>query len=86
MSVSDAKRATLQLHLKGFVSTHVDNLGTKSVCETHRLKQMKTSMIEMPRGDAGWCGARAIVMARGLSLAGQWTNPRRCVHRRQQAA
>ena len=58
-----------------------------------RLKQMKKSVIEMPRDDAGWCGARAIVTARGLSLAGheanarkQWIDPRRCVHRRQQAA
>ena len=58
-----------------------------------RLKQMKKSMIEMPRDDAGWCGARAIVTACGLSLAGQdaharkqWMDPRRCVHRRQQAA
>ena len=58
-----------------------------------RLKQMKKSVIEMPRDDAGWCAARAIVMARGLSLAGhnaharkQWIHPRRCVHRRQQAA
>ena len=58
-----------------------------------RLKQMKKSVIEMPRDDAGWCAARAIVTARGLSLAGhnahvrkQWIHPRRCVHRRQQAA
>ena len=77
MSVSDAKRATLQLHLKGFVTTHVDELGTKCVCETHHLKQMKKSVIEMHRDDAGWCGARAIITARRLSLAGQWTNPRR---------
>ena len=47
----------------------------------------------MPWDDAGWCAARAIVTARGLSLAGhnahvrkQWIHPRRCVHRRQQAA
>ncbi|XP_067036362.1 uncharacterized protein [Acropora muricata] len=58
-----------------------------------RLKQMKKSVIEMPRDDAGWCAARAIVTARGLSLAGQdanarkqWIHPRRCVYRRQQAA
>ena len=58
-----------------------------------RLKQMKKSVIEMPRDDAGWCAARAIVTARGLSLAGQdtharkqWIDPRRCIHRRQQAA
>ena len=58
-----------------------------------RLKQMKKSAIEMPRDDAGWCGARAIVRARVLSLAGQhaharkqWIDPWRCVHRRQQAA
>ena len=52
------------------------------------LKQLKKSVIEMPRDDDGWCGAR-----RGLFLASQdaharkqWTDPRRCVHRRQQAA
>ena len=50
-------------------------------------------MIEMPRDEAGWCSVKAIVTARGLSLAGQdvharkqCTDPRRCVHRRQQAA
>ena len=36
-----------------------------------RLKEMKKSVIEMPRDDAGSCGARAVVTARGLSLAGQ---------------
>ena len=58
-----------------------------------RLKQMKKSVIEMPRDDACWCAARAIVTARGLSLARhnahvrkQWIHPRRCVHSRQQAA
>ena len=58
-----------------------------------RLKQMKKSVIEMPRDAAGWCAARAIVTARGLSLAGQdanackqWIDPRQCVHRRQQSA
>jgi len=58
-----------------------------------RLKQMKKSVIEIPRDDAGWCAARAIVTARGLSLAGQdthacrqWIDPGRCVHRRQQVA
>ena len=57
------------------------------------LKQMKKSVIEMPRDNAGWCAARAIIMACRLSLAGhnahvckQWIHPRRCVHRRQQAA
>ena len=40
-----------------------------------------------------WCAATAIVTARDLALAGQdvharkqWIDPRRCVHRRQQAA
>ena len=58
-----------------------------------RLKQIKKSLNEMPRDDDGRCGARAIVTARCLSLAGQdaharkqWTDPRRCVRRRQQAA
>ena len=57
-----------------------------------RLKQMKKSVIEMPRDDASWCAARAIVTSRGLSLAAQdtharkqWIDPRRCVHCRQQA-
>ena len=58
-----------------------------------RLKQLKKSVIEMPRDDSGWCAARAIVTARRLHLAGkdvharkQWTDPRRCIHRRQKAA
>ena len=42
-----------------------------------RLKQMKKSVIEMPRDDAGWCGARAIVTARGLSLAGHNAHARK---------
>lgn len=46
----------------------------------------------MPRDETGWCGARAIVQARKLHLAGQdanerkkWTDPQRCSHHREKA-
>ena len=58
-----------------------------------RLKQMKRTVVEMPRDEQGWCAARAIVTARGLHEAGsdynerrKWTQPNRCYHRRRRAA
>ena len=41
------------------------------------LKQVKKFVIEMPRDDADVCGARAIVTARRLSLAGQDAHARK---------
>lgn len=60
-----------------------------------RFKQMKRSVIKMPRDEQGWCAARAIVTAKALHLAGHdrherdaWIDVRRktTVARRQHAA
>ena len=54
---------------------------------------MKQSCISIPQDGAQLCGERAIVTARGIHQASdnrnkcrQWTEPRQCVRRRDQAA
>ena len=55
-----------------------------------RLKQLKRTVIGMPRDEQGWCAVRAIVTARGFHLAGrdykQRQKWRRSQRHRQQAA
>ena len=60
---------------------------------SQRFKQMKRTCVAMPQVDAQLCAARAIVTARGLHQAGnnpnerqKWTDPKRCVQRRDRAA
>ena len=58
-----------------------------------RLKQLKRSLVPMPRDEQGWCAAGAIVTAKALHLAGNdrhewdgWIDRRRSYPRRQFAA
>lgn len=58
-----------------------------------RLQQGKKSIIKIRRNAPGWCAARVIVTAWALHLAGrdknlrqQWTDWKRNLHRRQEAA
>ena len=60
---------------------------------SQRLKEIKPRSVHMPEDDAQLCAMRAIMTALGIHHAGnnrnerrKWTDPKQCVHRRDQAA